>query len=104
MLYEDLKKPENSCNDIHCPYHGQLKVHGRRFEGVVTSAKADKTVAVSWTVFRRLGKYDRYVKIRSRVLAHNPECISVKLNDKVVIYETRPISRWKRFVVVRKLQ
>ncbi len=103
MLYEDLKKPETTCNDINCPYHGQLKVHGRRFEGVVTSAKGEKTVAVSWTVFRKLDKYDRYIKIRSKVLAHNPECISAKLNDKVVIYETRPISRWKRFVVVRKL-
>jgi small subunit ribosomal protein S17 len=104
MQYEDLKMPENTCNDVHCPYHGQLRVHGRRFEGVVMSAKADKTVSVSWTVFRRLGKYDRYVKVKSRVLAHNPECVGAKLNDKVVIYETRPISRWKRFVVVRKLE
>ena len=103
MLYEDLKEPENKCTDRHCPYHGDLRVHGRRFEGIVTSAKADKTVVVSWTVFRKLKKYDRYTKIRTKVLAHNPECVSAKLNDKVVVYETRPISRWKRFVVVRKL-
>ncbi len=103
MLYEDLKKPEIECNDIRCPYHGNLRVHGKRFEGVVTSAKANKTAVVSWTVFRKLEKYDRYIKTRSKVLAHNPECISAKVNDKVVIYETRPISRWKKFVIVRKL-
>ncbi len=103
MLYEDLKEPETKCSDVHCPYHGSLRVHGRRFEGIVTSAKADKTVVVSWTFFKKLEKYDRYIKVKTKVLAHNPECISAKLNDNVVVYETRPISRWKRFVVVRKL-
>jgi small subunit ribosomal protein S17 len=104
MRYADLVKPEGSvCNDEHCPYHGSLRVHGRRFEGVVVSAKSNRTVSVTWTRFMRLKKYDRFLKARTKVLAHNPDCVSAKLGDKVVIYETRPISRWKRFVVVRKL-
>lgn len=103
MQYNDLVKPEASCDDVHCPYHGSLRVHGRRFEGTVTSAKANRTVVVSWTRFRRLKKYDRFLKEQTKVLAHNPECVNAKLNDHVVIYETRPISRWKRFVVVRKV-
>ena len=102
MHYDDLVKPEKECTDIHCPYHGDLRVHGKKFEGRVVSAKAQKTVVVEWTRFRKLKKYDRFLKERTKVLAHNPDCINAKLNDKVVIYETRPISRWKRFVVVRR--
>lgn len=103
MQYNDLVKPDTTCEDMHCPYHGSLRVHGRKFEGVVESAKAHKTAVVSWTRFRRLGKYDRFLKERTKVLAHNPECINAKLGDRVVVYETRPISRWKKFVIVRKL-
>jgi small subunit ribosomal protein S17 len=103
MQYNDLVKPEAQCNDTNCPYHGLLKVHGRRFEGIVTSAKMHKTAAVAWTRYRRLKKYDRFMKERTKVLAYNPECINAKLNDRVVIYETRPLSRWKHFVIVRKL-
>ncbi len=102
MQYNDLVKPETACTDTNCPYHGSLRLHGRRFEGSVISAKANKTVSVSWTRYRKLEKYDRFLKNRTKVLAHNPECINAKQGDKVVIYETRPISRWKRFVVVRK--
>ena len=102
MRSSDFVEPETTCSDKNCPYHGDLRVHGRRFEGVVTSAKAHKTVAVAWTRFRRLKKYDRFIKDRTKVLAHNPECVNAKLGDNVVIYETRPISRWKRFVVLRK--
>ncbi len=103
MQYKDLVKPETECSDRNCPYHGTLRVHGKRFEGIVTSSKTHKTVSVAWTRFRSLKKYDRFIKDRTKVLAHNPECINARLNDKVVIYETRPISRWKRFVVVRKI-
>ncbi|MCL4399179.1 30S ribosomal protein S17 [Candidatus Parvarchaeota archaeon] len=102
MQYTDFARPENECSDYHCPYHGSLKVHGRRFEGIVVSAKNARTVSVAWTRLRRLKKYDRFIKEKTKVLAHNPDCVSAKINDKVVIYETRPISRWKRFVVVRK--
>jgi small subunit ribosomal protein S17 len=102
MQYKDLVKPETECTDKNCPYHGSLRVHGRKFEGTVTSARATKTVSVSWTRYRKLKKYDRFLKEKTKVLAHNPECVNAKLGDQVVVYETRPISRWKRFVVVRK--
>lgn len=103
MQYSDLVRPKTECNDENCPYHGSLRVHGRKFEGIVTSAKAHRTVVVAWTRFRRLKKYDRFLKERTKILAHNPDCVNARLNDHVVVYETRPISRWKRFVVVRKL-
>ena len=99
---KDFVAPETACTDKNCPYHGSLRVHGARFEGIITSAKSPKTVTVTWTRTRRMQKYDRFIKEKTKVLAHNPECINAKLGDKVVIYETRPRSRWKHFVVVRK--
>ncbi len=103
MHYNDLVMPEKTCDDRNCPYHGDLRVHGRHFDGVVTSSKAFRTVTVSWERVRKLEKYERFVRNRTSVLAHNPDCINAKQGDKVVVYETRPISRWKRFVVVRKV-
>jgi len=41
-----FKKPKKTCNDRNCPFHGDLPVRGRVFEGVVASAKMDKTVIV----------------------------------------------------------
>ncbi len=102
MQYKDLVAPEKACEDKHCPYHGDLRIHGRSFEGVVTSSKVFRTVTVSWERIRKLEKYERFIRNKTKVLAHNPDCINAKLGDKVVIYETRPISRWKRFVVVAK--
>ncbi|MGC8516376.1 MAG: 30S ribosomal protein S17 [Candidatus Acidifodinimicrobium sp.] len=103
MRYDDLVKPDVECRDKNCPYHGTLKVHGSRFEGVVVSAKSKRTAVVQWINFERLKKYDVYREKKTRVLAHNPDCISAKVNDRVVIYETRPLSRWKKFVIVRRL-
>ncbi len=103
MHYKDLIKPEATCSDRNCPYHGDLRIHGASFEGTVISARAPKTVSVAWTRTSRIKKYDRFIKEKTKVLAHNPECINAKAGDRVVVYETRPISRWKHFVVVRKL-
>ncbi|RLF76193.1 30S ribosomal protein S17, partial [Thermococci archaeon] len=47
-----------------------------------------------------LKKYERYELRRSRIHAYNPECIDAKAGDKVLIAETRPLSKTKNFVVV----
>ena len=42
----NFKKPKKSCDDRNCPFHGTLAVRGRVLEGVVQTAKMDKTVIV----------------------------------------------------------
>ena len=100
----EVKVPQKACTDEHCPFHGSLSVHGRMFIGKVISDKMSKSVTVSWdrTIF--VPKYERYEKQRSKVKAHNPECISVKAGDIVKIMNCRPISKTKHFVVVEKLE
>ena len=70
-----------------------------QFEGLVVSAKAKKTVIVEVNYNRFVYKYERSLRKRSRIPAHNPDCIGAKLNDLVNIAETRRLSKTKSFVV-----
>lgn len=44
-------------------------------------------------------KYERYLRKRSRILAHNPDCIAAKVGDTVKISESRKLSKRKAFVI-----
>ena len=35
----DVKAPSATCEDKHCPFHGQLPVRGQIIDGVVVSVK-----------------------------------------------------------------
>jgi len=94
--------PKNKCDDKHCPFHSSLKVRGRIFTGDVIK-KYIKTVTVRWNYQIYVPKYERYMKKRSKIKAHNPICIEANIGDKVGIVECRPISKTKKFVVVKKL-
>jgi len=99
----DVKIPDKKCNDKHCPFHGNLTTHGRVFNGTVVSDRMSKSVTVMWDRTIYMLKYERYEKKRSKIKAHNPECLNVKQGDKVKIMQCRPISKTKHFVVVEKL-
>lgn len=97
-----FKKPEKTCDDQNCPFHGNLPVRGRVLEGIVVSAKMDKTVIVKRDYLHYVPKYMRYERRHSRIPSHNPPCINAKEGDRVVIAECRPISKTVSFVVVEK--
>ncbi len=99
-----LKKPKKSCNDKNCPFHGSLPVRGRILEGVVVSAKMDKTVIVRRDYLYYVPKFKRYERRHSHIPAHNPPCINAKEGERVKIAECRPISKTVSFVVVEKLE
>lgn len=99
-----LKKPKKTCEDRNCPFHGQLSVRGRAFEGIVASAKMDKTVVVESDSIHYVPKFKRYERRHSRISAHNPPCLGAKQGDSVRIAECRPISKTVSFVVVEKLE
>lgn len=66
--------------------------------GVVTSAKMDKTAVVSVERTLRHPKYGRIVKRTKNYYAHD-EANEAREGDRVVIVETRPQSRLKRWRV-----
>ncbi|MDH5482981.1 MAG: 30S ribosomal protein S17 [Candidatus Bathyarchaeota archaeon] len=99
-----FKKPKKTCNDRNCPFHGELPVRGRVLEGLVVSAKMDKTVTVKRDYLYYVPKFMRYERRHSRILSHNPPCIDAKERDRVIIAECRPISKTVSFTVVEKLE
>jgi len=99
-----LKKPKKTCSDRNCPFHGDLSIRGRVFEGIVVSAKMDKTVIVERDYLQYVPKFLRYERRHSRIPSHNTPCINVEEGDRVIIAECRPISKTVSFVVVEKLE
>jgi small subunit ribosomal protein S17 len=72
----------------------------RKLIGRVMSNKMDKTVVVEVVRFKLNGVYKKYVRVRKRYKAHD-EKNEYKTGDRVEIMEHRPMSRHKRFKVVR---
>ncbi len=72
-------------------------------QGVVVSAKMQKSVVVS--VERRVQHpvYGKTQKRTTRFVAHN-EGDAAKAGDRVVIAETRPMSARKRWTVTRIIE
>jgi small subunit ribosomal protein S17 len=66
--------------------------------GVVVSNKMQKTVVVAVENLTKHGMYQKYVKQTSKFLAHN-ENNDINVGDRVVIEESRPLSKRKRWAV-----
>ena len=96
------KQPKSSCNDIFCPYHGNLSVRGRILTGRVASDKMKKLVTIEREYLHHIKKYNRYEKRRTKISAHNPPCIAATVGDIVTVAECRPLTKTISFVVVQK--
>jgi small subunit ribosomal protein S17 len=99
-----FKKPKKTCDDLNCPFHGELPVRGRVLDGIVASAKMDKTVIVERNYLLYVPKVMRYERKNSRIPSHSPPCIDAKEGDHVIVAECRPISKTVSFVVVEKVE
>lgn len=71
--------------------------------GVVVSNKMQKTVVVAVENLVKHGMYQKYVKRTSKFLAHS-EQPGINVGDRVVIEETRPLSKRKRWNVREVLE
>ena len=74
----------------------------RTLEGKVVSDKMTKTVVVEVMRLKKNQKYQKYFKVSARYKAHD-EKGEYHTGDKVVISETRPMSRDKRWIVTGKI-
>jgi len=74
------------------------KDNKREKVGVVVSNKMQKTVVVAVENLVRHDMYQKYIKRTSKFLAHN-ENPDVNVGDRVIIEETRPLSKRKRWNV-----
>jgi small subunit ribosomal protein S17 len=73
----------------------------RKITGVVVSDKMAKTRVVAVTRSKKHPIYLKYFKVTTRFKAHD-ENNEYKKDDVVVIEETRPLSKEKRWKIVGK--
>ncbi len=72
-------------------------------QGVVVSDKADKTITVRIDVARRHRRYKKIVRTSNTLHAHD-ETNDANLGDTVIVRESRPLSRSKRWRLVQVVE
>jgi small subunit ribosomal protein S17 len=72
-------------------------------QGVVVSDKAAKTITVRIDMSRRHRRYEKIVRT-SRTLHAHDESGEAGIGDTVIVRESRPLSRSKRWRLVRVVE
>jgi small subunit ribosomal protein S17 len=72
----------------------------RKFEGVVLSDKSDKTIVVLVERTKKHPKYQKRYKVGRKFKVHD-ETNSYKVGDKVSFIECRPLSKEKKWRVIK---
>lgn len=75
----------------------------RQVVGTVVSDKMDKTVVVLAERLVKHRLYHKYIRRRAKFAAHD-ESNACNIGDKVLITETRPLSKSKRWRVSKIVQ
>jgi len=83
----------------------KVSTRGRRVEviGEVVSDKMEKTITVVTYRMVKHEKYGKYVKKTTVMKAHDEKNVA-KVGDKVKIFESRPLSKTKRWVLAEVLE
>ena len=99
----EVESPKQQTDGDAAATGGREKSRRRELIGVVTSDKMQKTRVVM--VERRLshGKYGKYLTRRKKYKAHD-ERNEFKVGDRVLIVESRPLSRDKRWRVEKLIE
>jgi small subunit ribosomal protein S17 len=95
-LADASSKSEGSAAGVRLTHRRQEKI------GLVTSDKMKKTVVVRVERQVRHRKYKRYIRRRTKFMAHDE--VGAHIGDIVRIVETRPLSARKRWRVVEIVQ
>ncbi|MBE9546172.1 MAG: 30S ribosomal protein S17 [Proteobacteria bacterium] len=68
----------------------------KTMQGVVISNKMDKTIVVLTERLAKHPKFHKYIRRRAKYMAHDEEN-RCNIGDKVLIVESRPLSKGKRW-------
>jgi small subunit ribosomal protein S17 len=80
-----------------------MRQRTKRREGMVVSAKMNKTVVVQVVRLVEHRLYGKRLKQRARLMAHDEQG-QCHEGDRVLVIESRPLSKLKRWRVSRVLQ
>ncbi len=73
----------------------------KQLQGTITSNKMQKTVVVEVEAVKHHPKYLKTYKMHKKYKAHTDEMFQV--GDRVVIEECRPMSKDKKWQVIKKI-
>ena len=79
------------------------ETNAKKMVGVVVKDKMDKTIVVEVEKFLKHRKYHKFIKRKVRYKAHDESNVC-KIGDEVLIMETRPISKDKKWLVKEVLK
>jgi small subunit ribosomal protein S17 len=74
----------------------------QQITGIVVSNKMDKTVVVKVDVRKRHPKYHKSYTVTQKYKAHDANN-EYQIGDKVIIESIKPMSREKKFQVIKKV-
>ena len=77
----------------------EQKTKGKTLRGIVVSDKMKDTCTVLITRFVKHDKYKKYYKVSKKYKAHDVGNTK-KVGEKVLIKESKPISKDKHFIIV----
>lgn len=81
----------------------EIRNRRKNIVGVVTSKSGDKTVKVTFFYKIPHPRYKKEIKRKTVVHVHDEENVC-NIGDRVEIMETRPLSKLKRFRLVKVLE
>lgn len=73
-----------------------VRGHRKQREGVVLKSSMSKTIVVKVTRLTQHPRYKKYIKVSKKYYVHDEE-EKAKVGDKVIIVESRPMSKLKRW-------
>jgi len=82
---------------------GQRTTAQRERQGVVISDKMDKTIVVQVSAIKPHPQYKKVIRTTSNLKAHD-EHNEARTGDTVLVRECRPLSRDKRWRLIKVLQ
>ena len=81
-----------------------MERNNRRTEiGLVVSDKMDKTIVVEVSTLVKHPIYKKYIKKSKKIKAHDEQNVA-NVGDKVLVMETRPLSKDKRYRLVEVIE
>ncbi len=70
-------------------------------KGIVTSTKQDKTVVATVHTYKAHPLYKKKYRVSKKYHVHNPENNTFEIGDNITFYETKPISKLKKWTLVK---
>lgn len=71
----------------------------RSKKGIITKTSQEKTIIVTVHNYKNHPKYKKRFRVSKKYHVHNPENKKFEIGEEITFYETRPISKLKKWTI-----